>query len=133
MSETHADNEGSVPFYPDHFRTEFKVVLGVMGVVILLGILGLVAPLGLGEPADALNTPLHVKPEWYFLALYQLLKFVPKTAGAVSPVIFILLVTIWPFLDRKVETTKRNQQIRFIVVAVGLIIMIAFTIWGEVS
>jgi len=133
MSETHLEKEDSIPFYPDHVRTEFKVVLGVLGVVIIVGILGLLAPLGLGEPADPLNTPLHVKPEWYFLALYQLLKFIPKTAGAVGPVLLVLLVTIWPFLDRKVETTNRNQRIRFIAVAVGLIIMIALTIWGEVS
>jgi len=133
MSETHLEKEDSIPFYPDHVRTELKVVLGVLGVVIIVGILGLLAPLGLGEPADPLNTPLHVKPEWYFLALYQLLKFIPKTAGAVGPVLLVLLVTIWPFLDRKVETTNRNQRIRFIAVALGLIIMIALTIWGEVS
>jgi cytochrome b6-f complex subunit 4 len=133
MSESQPDQKDSIPFYPDHVSTEFKVVLGVLGVVLIFGILGLVAPLGLGEPADSLNTPLHVKPEWYFLALYQLLKYVPKTAGAVAPVIFVLVVAIWPFLDRKVETTTRNQRIRFIVVAVGLIALIAMTIWGEVS
>jgi len=133
MSESQLDHQDSIPFYPDHVRTEFKVVLGVLGVVVILGILGLVAPLGLGEPADQLNTPMHVKPEWYFLALYQLLKYIPKTAGAVAPVIFVLLVTIWPFLDREVETTKRNQRIRFIVVAIGMIALIAMTIWGEVS
>ncbi len=133
MSESQLDHQDSIPFYPDHVRTEFKVVLGVLGVVVIIGILGLAAPLGLGEPADPLNTPMHVKPEWYFLALYQLLKYIPKTAGAVAPVIFVLLVAIWPFLDRKVETTTRNQRIRFIVVAIGMIALIAMTIWGEVS
>ncbi|OGO28696.1 MAG: hypothetical protein A2Z16_07820 [Chloroflexi bacterium RBG_16_54_18] len=133
MSESQPDHKDSIPFFPDHVSTEFKVVLGVLGVVLIFGILGLVAPLGLGDPADPLNTPLHVKPEWYFLALYQLLKYIPKTAGAVAPVIFVLVVAIWPFLDRKVETTKRNQRIRFIVVAVGMIALIAMTIWGEVS
>lgn len=133
MSESQLDHQDSIPFYPDHVRTEFKVVLGVLGVVVIIGILGLAAPLGLGEPADPLNTPMHVKPEWYFLALYQLLKYIPKTAGAVAPVIFVLLVAIWPFLDRKVETTNRNQRIRFIVVAIGMIALIAMTIWGEVS
>jgi cytochrome b6-f complex subunit 4 len=133
MSGSQLDQKDSIPFYPDHVSTEFKVVLGVLGVVLIFGILGLVAPLGLGEPADPLNTPLHVKPEWYFLALYQLLKYIPKTAGAVAPVIFVMLVAIWPFLDRKVETTTRNQRIRFIVVTAGMIALIAMTIWGEVS
>jgi quinol-cytochrome oxidoreductase complex cytochrome b subunit len=86
MSESQPDYKDSIPFFPDHFSTEFKVVLGVLGVVLIFGILGLVAPLGLGEPADPLNTPLH-GPEWYFPALYQLLKYVPKTAGAVAPAI----------------------------------------------
>lgn len=133
MSETELDKENSIPFYPDHVRTEFKVVLGVMAVVLIFGLLGLLSPLGLGDPADPLNTPLHVKPEWYFLALYQLLKFIPKTAGAVAPVILVLLIAIWPFLDRKVETDTRRQRIRFIAVAIGLVVMIALTIWGEVS
>lgn len=133
MAETNLEHEESIPFFPDHVKTEFKVVLGVLGVALIFGILGLLAPVGLGEPADPLNTPLHIKPEWYFLALYQLLKYIPKTAGAVSPVIFVLLVTIWPFLDRKTETSRRPQSIRFIVVVVGLVLLIALTIWGELS
>ena len=127
-----AEEEDSIPFYPDHVRTEFRVVLGIMGLVFLIGILGLLSPVGIGEPADPLNTPLHVKPEWYFLALYQLLKFIPKTTGVLIPIFLVGLVLIWPFLDRKVNT-PRAQWIRLIVTIVGLIIVIALTIWGEVS
>lgn len=126
-------NEESIPFYPDHVRTEFKVVLGILAVVVAIGVIGLFSPVGLGEPADPLNTPLHVKPEWYFLALYQILKFVSKTAGVIIPMVFLVIVMFWPFFDRKPETSKRVQRIRFIVVTVGLVILIALTIWGEVS
>jgi cytochrome b6-f complex subunit 4 len=133
MAETHLEKDESIPFYPDHVRTEFRVVLGVLVVVAVIGILGFIAPLGLGDPADPLNTPLHVKPEWYFLALYQLLKYVPKTAGAVAPVILVLVVAIWPFLDRKPDKSPRIQRLRFIGVAIGIIILIALTIWGQVS
>lgn len=123
----------SIPFYPDHVRSEVRVVIGITAIVLLIGILGLIFPLGLGEPADPMNTPAHVKPEWYFLALYQLLKYIPKTAGAVLPVILVLLVLLWPFIDRKPETSKKVQRIRFIVIAIGMIALIALTIWGEVS
>jgi quinol-cytochrome oxidoreductase complex cytochrome b subunit len=132
MSETHIE-EDSIPFYPDHVRTEFRVVLGVLAVVLLVGLVGLLAPLGLGDPADPMNTPAHVKPEWYFLGLYQLLKYIPKTAGAVLPVLAVILITIWPFIDRKPDTSRRAVRVRFVAVVVFMIILIASTIWGEVS
>ena len=132
MSETTSEKD-SIPFYPDHVRTEFRVVLGIMAVVVIIGLLALFKPVGLGEPADPLNTPLHVKPEWYFLALYQLLKFIPKTAGAVAPVIAVIVLILWPFLDRKPDRSSKIYRQRFIFVTVALIVLIALTIWGEVS
>jgi quinol-cytochrome oxidoreductase complex cytochrome b subunit len=133
MSATHSHEEDSIPFYPDHVRTEFKVVLGVLGVFMLIGLVGLFLPVGIGDPADPMNTPAHVKPEWYFLALYQVLKYVPKTAGVVAPVLAVLILTIWPFLDRKPEKNRRAMYIRLVGVVIFLVIFIALTIWGEVS
>ena len=86
--ENPEDQEDSVPFYPDHVRTEFYVVLGILVVVIITGILGMLFPLGLQAPADPLDTPLHVKPEWYFLALYQILKYVPPSILAIEGPVF---------------------------------------------
>lgn len=127
------EEHDSIPFYPDHVRSEVKVVIGMTAIAMLIGVLGLIFPLGVGDPADPMNTPSHVKPEWYFLSLYQLLKFIPKTAGAVLPVALVLLVFLWPFIDHKPETSKKVQRTRFIVVAVGMLVLIALTIWGEVS
>lgn len=125
--------EERVPFYPDHVSKEAKVVLGFTVVVVLIGLLGLFFPVGLGEPADPLNTPAHVKPEWYFLALYQLLKYIPKTAGVVLPVLAVIILTIWPFIDRKSDQSLNNYRRRAILVGVTMIVLIAMTIWGEVS
>ena len=133
MGQAHAPKEESISFYPDHVRTEFRVILGVTGIVMIVAILGLIAPVGLGDPADPMNTPAHVKPEWYFLALYQLLKFIPKTIGAVLPVLAVGILIFWPFLDRKPDLSNKAMKIRMLIVAVGMIILIALTIWGEVS
>jgi len=135
MAETNLKkmDEESIPFYPDHVRTEAWVALGIMVVIAIIAVGGLFMPVGVGDPADPLNTPTHVKPEWYFLALYQMLKFIPKTTGAVIPVVAVLLILIWPFLDRKPETSLKVQRIRLIAVIVGLIVLTALTIWGEVS
>lgn len=123
----------TIPFYPDHVTTEAKVALGVIGLFLVIGLIGLFSPVGLGAPADPMDTPAHVKPEWYFLALYQVLKFVPKTTGAMIPVVLVLLVMIWPFLDRKPDRSRKTMWIRLGVTIVGLLLVIALTIWGEVS
>ena len=131
MSEKQEEN--SVPFYPDHLTLEAKVALGFGILVVLIGVLGLFFPVGLGTPADPMDTPIHVKPEWYFLFLYQLLRFIPKTIGATAPVIAILLLAVWPFLDSKPDSTKKTSRIRLWFSAAIILIIIALTIWGEVS
>ena len=88
-------------------------------------------------PSNRANTAVYSVPwdteEWYFLALYQIIKFLPKTTGAVLPVIFAGLVLIWPFLDNKPDKSKKTARIRFIVIAILMVILIALTVWGEVS
>ncbi len=131
MSEN--SSEKSVPFYPDHVALEAKVALGVGILIIIIGIIGLFAPVGLGAPADPMDTPEHVKPEWYFLSLYQLLRYIPETVGAVMPVVVILGLLILPFLDKKPDTSKKTVRIRFCISLIGMIVLVALTIWGEVS
>src|SRR4030042_4988198 len=141
MSDTEHLPEETVPFYPDHVRTEFFVVLGILVIVLIIGIVGLINPVGTGEPADPLNTPLHVKPEWYFLVLYQILKKIPpiflgiegKIIGVVIPIILVGLIFIWPFLDTKPDKSRRIYWIRLAFAIFAVVTIIALTVWGGVS
>lgn len=133
MTEKTISHEDTVPFYPTHVATEAWVALGILVIVVIIGIAGMINPIGLDDPADPLNTPLHVKPEWYFLSLYQLLKFIPKTIGAVTPLIVFGLALVWPFIDRKPDKSKRVYLYRIIAVIVIQLILLGLTIWGEVS
>lgn len=134
MTETiKHSSEDSVPFYPDHVKTEFRVVVGILVVVGIIAGMALLSPVGLEEPADPMNTPAHVKPEWYFLALYQLLKYIPKTAGAVIPVLLALVILILPFLDRKPDRSPQVKRNRLVLVAIGMVVLIALTFWGGLS
>lgn len=141
MATTHPEQEqDSLPFFPDHFKTEFYVVVGIVILALVVGTLGMLFPVGLQAPADPLDTPLHVKPEWYFLALYQLLKFVPPSVLGIEGPMFavtmmvaaVLVVVLWPFLDRKADN-KKAMRTRAIITALGVLLAIALTIWGEVS
>ncbi len=141
MSDIEHKTEDSIPFYPDHIRTEFYVVLGILAVVMIIGFIALFKPVGLEAPADPLNTPLHVKSEWYFLALYQLLKIIPsmvlgiqgKVIGVTIPVLLVGVILIWPFLDRKADKSRKIYYYRMAFVAIAVTIIIALTVWGAMS
>jgi len=141
-SQPESEQDKTVPFFPDHFMTEFWVALGIMGVFVIVGIIGMFNHIGLEDPADPLNTPLHVKPEWYFLFLYQLLKVVPsyvffnqiegRVFITVAVIVGLLAFMFLPFFDKK-DDTKRAWWIRAGLSALAIIIVIALTVWGEVS
>jgi quinol-cytochrome oxidoreductase complex cytochrome b subunit len=133
MSETQDIKETkTIPFYPDHLSTEIRVVWILVGLAVVIGIIAMFSPVGLEEPADPMVTPDHVKPEWYFLALYQLLKFIPKTAGVLFPILGILVLFVLPFFVKK-EDSQQKIKARFIGSAVFVVTAIALTIWGWYS
>ena len=134
MSDTKAAHihpgDETVPFYPVQLMRELRVAIVLTAIVVLVGALWRVFGLEMGPPADPMVTPPHAKPEWYFLSLYQVLKFVPKTLGAVIPVVLVALLFLVPFLDRFRETSRRQTRIRFALTAVIGVVVVALTIWG---
>jgi quinol-cytochrome oxidoreductase complex cytochrome b subunit len=131
MIESEPDREEkTIPFYPDHARNEAKLALGILVLVIAIGVLSRWFPVGQGEPADPMNTPSHTAPEWYFLFLYEILKYVPKTTGVILPIVGLVVLALWPFFDRR-EDTKRARRFRVILSVVGLIAIIALTLLAE--
>jgi cytochrome b6-f complex subunit 4 len=127
------DRNSIIRFYPELFRIELVVTVGAAIGVFVIGVLGQTHPVGLGEPADPLSTPAHIKPEWYFLGLYQAIKLVPKTAGTLLPILGMLVVLAWPFIDRRPDTSGRARWIRLAFVCLLLIVMVGFTVWGALS
>jgi len=52
-------------------------------------------------PANPLQTPKHIVPEWYFLPFYAILRSIPdKLGGVIAMTLSILVFTAMPFLDR---------------------------------
>ncbi len=141
MTDIQHSTDDTIPFFPDHVKTEFYVVLGILAIVLIIAVAGLIKPVGLGDPADPLNTPLHVKPEWYFLSLYQVLKKIPamvlgiqgKTLGVVFPILLVVALIFWPFIDKKPDQSRRTSWIRLAFSIFAIHVIIALTVWGEVS
>lgn len=44
------------------------------------------------SPANYIKTPEHIKPEWYFLFAYAILRSVPSKVGGVIGIVYSVLV-----------------------------------------
>lgn len=84
-------------------------------------------------PADPFNTPEHIKPEWYFLAPYQLLKLIPELSALILQTLAILIFTFLPFIDRSKETNILKRPLFLLLVVSFTVIYIGLTLWGARS
>jgi len=124
-----ADKDKTIPFFPTHIKTEVWVTIGLMAIVLAVGVLGSLWPVGLEEPADPMNTPLHVKAHWYFVFLQEMLKYVPKNIGVVLPILGIIAIILWPFFDRRTDSL-RGRRIRILLVIVVMAGIAVLTVMG---
>ncbi len=82
----------------------YKDAMGFSLILIVFSLIVLFLPNILGEPenfipANPLATPLHIKPEWYFLWLYAILRRIPnKLRGVIAIFIAILIIALFPFI-----------------------------------
>jgi quinol-cytochrome oxidoreductase complex cytochrome b subunit len=122
-----SEEEKTIPFYPDHIKTEAVVTIVIVLIAMAIGVVALFNPIGMDEPADPMTTPAHTRPEWYFLFLYEILKYVPKAIGSLIPFVGLFLLIIWPFLDRKADTkVARRNRIIIVVIVMAAIILLTF-------
>nr|ARO70421.1 cytochrome b [Brachylophus bulabula] len=102
-------NSDKVPFHP-YFS--YKDLLGAIITTLALLTLALFSPNLLGDPenfspANPLVTPPHIKPEWYFLFAYAILRSIPnKLGGVLALLLSILILTIIPLL----HTSKQRSN-----------------------
>nr|AXY95276.1 cytochrome b [Trachypithecus hatinhensis]QPZ50467.1 cytochrome b [Trachypithecus hatinhensis] len=96
-------NSDKIPFHPYY---TIKDILGLIFLFLILMTLVLFSPDLLSDPdnytpANPLNTPPHIKPEWYFLFAYAILRSVPnKLGGVLALLLSILILAIMPVLHK---------------------------------
>jgi len=89
-----------VAFHPYY---SIKDALGYLIVLTLFAYFLIFTPNLFADPenylhANPLVTPLHIKPEWYFLWLYAILRAIPnKLGGVVALFAALLIIFVLPF------------------------------------
>jgi cytochrome b6 len=115
-----------IPFYPNFILRDIRA-WGI--VLILLLCLATLMPRGLGPEANLLRpAPEGIKPEWYFVPVFQTLKILPPKIllfdGEIvlhtTIIIGSFMLVLLPFIDRKSIHGEHNSFIRL----AGTIILI---------
>nr|UDF84167.1 cytochrome b [Lamna nasus] len=115
-----------------HPYFSYKDALGFFILLLLLGILALLLPNLLGDaenfiPANPLVTPPHIKPEWYFLFAYAILRSIPNKLGGVLALLFsILILMLVPLLHtskQRSSTFRPLAQIFFWALVANMLIL----------
>jgi cytochrome b6 len=124
-----------IPFFPNFTMRELLIWLIVINV---LAILAVFFPWELGNKADPFaSAPVGIRPEWYFMFMFQVLKMLPgkilflsgEFVGIAAFGIGILLWFLVPFWDRRTPEGKRNRLLTYVGIFVVFFIII-FTILG---
>nr|AHA03388.1 cytochrome b [Tursiops truncatus]WJZ52419.1 cytochrome b [Tursiops truncatus]WJZ52445.1 cytochrome b [Tursiops truncatus]WJZ52471.1 cytochrome b [Tursiops truncatus]WJZ52497.1 cytochrome b [Tursiops truncatus] len=116
LHETGSNNPTGIPsnmdMIPFHPYYTIKDILGALLLILTLLALTLFTPDLLGDPdnytpANPLSTPAHIKPEWYFLFAYAILRSIPNKLGGVLALLLSVLVLIFiPML----QTSKQRSM-----------------------
>nr|ABY80875.1 cytochrome b [Lepidophyma sylvaticum]ADI24113.1 cytochrome b [Lepidophyma sylvaticum] len=107
-------NTDKIPFHPFF---SYKDLLGAIMILMLLLFLALFLPNLLGDPenftpANPLVTPPHIKPEWYFLFAYAILRSIPNKLGGVLALLFSILILMFlPLLHTSKQRTAMFRPI----------------------
>ena len=126
------EKKPALPFFPNFLYRD--LIAWSIGFIVLLA-LSTMLPWSIGEKSDLLaSAPVGVKPEWYFLPVYQTLKFAPATVIGMSGELLVNCLVgaaslFWlaiPFLDFKAKKDLKSPM--FTAIGVFLILYLVTTI-----
>jgi cytochrome b6 len=139
-SEARRGAPRSVPFFPNFLLRD---LMGWTVALALLAALAAYAPWELGAKADPFApAPADIKPEWYFLFMFETLKLVPGGTlfgveyEALVVLAFLLiggLLCCVPFLDRGRPGGRRAERAAPVLAWIGLAYVVAMTAIGSGS
>lgn len=84
-------------------------------------------------PADYLQTPMHIYPEWYFLAFYEVLRgfFFSQNLGLIAFVLSMFIAAFLPWLDTSPIRSAKYRPIYKILFWIFIADFVFLTILGK--
>ncbi len=120
MSSPPSEEQGgkpkrTMPFFPNFVLRDLVGWLCALGV---LAVLAAYLPAELGKKADPFQpAPIGIKPEWYFMAMFQTLKLLPghilgiegELLGVLAFSLVGVALILMPFIDRRTSLGQPSR------------------------
>lgn len=129
--KTHPDG---LPYFPLFFRTQMVMMTAYF--VVMFFIIAFLPNLFFPEestvPADPFRTPANIRPAWYLLAPYLLLRLIPnKFFGIMLLAVLALAFLLWPFLDTQKEKNILKRPVLRGAFIFALVLWVVLMFWGR--
>ncbi|MBU1318570.1 MAG: cytochrome bc complex cytochrome b subunit [candidate division Zixibacteria bacterium] len=125
------DKKKHTPFFPNFLLRDFSLWLIILSIVAALSVF---FPWELGLKADPfVSAPAGIKPEWYFMFVFQTLKYIPAHVLIMEGELFGILMfglgaLLWmfvPFFDREGRGERLSRAFTYagVVIVAYIIVM----------
>ena len=125
----------TMPFVPDFLLRD---IVGWLSALAVLAALAAFLPAELGKKADPFApAPAGIRPEWYFMFMFQTLKYLPsRILGIEGEIVGIVgfglagvLLLLIPFLDRRAQRGEPGRGFTWLALA-ALVYIVVLTVLG---
>lgn len=139
VPDRYEQNHRRMKFFPNFLMRD------LIGWILAIGVLAALAalfPWELGVKADPFApAPAGIKPEWYFLFMFQTLKYIPAKIlmfeGEVIGILFFMIggaaLFVIPFLNRSPERHPRRRMIFNVIGVIALLFIVVMTVIGYLA
>jgi quinol-cytochrome oxidoreductase complex cytochrome b subunit len=131
------EKKKTIPFFPNFVLRDALLWLVVLNILLYLAVF---FPWELGEKADPFSSaPQGIRPEWYFIFMFQTLKFLPAhilfIEGEVFGVLFFTVIAlVWllvPFWESRFTSNEKARPMKAIGI-MAILYIIALTVLGYI-
>lgn len=135
ISVKNSPDKKSIPFFPNFLLRDLLAWTIALGILVSLAVY---LPAELGKKVDPFApTPFGIKPEWYFLWMFQTLKLIParififdgEVVGILGFGFGALVLLLLPFIDVWSRKEKRGPLLTWLGILM-LNFIVFMTIWG---
>jgi menaquinol-cytochrome c reductase cytochrome b/c subunit len=128
------EKQKGVKFWPDIIYKDLVISISLFIVLVILATWVGVSQEPKADPSDSAYIP---RPEWYFLFLFQMLKYFPGSlewlGTTVIPIIVVLALFLLPFFDRNSRRHWKARPWAISIMSVVVVGIVALTIMAVVT
>jgi menaquinol-cytochrome c reductase cytochrome b/c subunit len=128
------EKQNGVKFWPDIIYKDLVITFALFIVLVIMATWIGVAQEPKADPSDSAYIP---RPEWYFLFLFQLLKYFPGSlewlGTTVIPIIAVLALFLLPFYDRNSRRYWKARPLAIGIMSVVVVGIVALTVLAVVT